>query len=85
MLLDFSHPGLDRCEALSVRDIVRHDDSVSTLVVAGGDGLEALLASSVPNLQLDRLAVDVNRSDLEVHTNRRHEVLSEHIVLQSSD
>lgn len=60
MFLDLSHPRLDSGEGLSVSDVVGHDNSVSTLVVGGGDGLESLLTGSVPDLQLDSLALDID-------------------------
>ena len=63
MFLDFAHPVLDGAEALSVGDVVGDDDTVSALVVAAGDGLEALLAGGVPDLELDGLSVDINGSD----------------------
>jgi hypothetical protein len=79
--LDFAHPGLDCSETLSVGDVVGHDDTVGAFVVRRGDGFKAFLASSVPDLELDGLAVDINGSDLEVNTNSGHEVLSEEVVL----
>ena len=63
VFLDLAHPVLDGAEALSVGDVVSDDDAVGTLVVAAGDGLEALLAGGVPNLELDGLSVDINGSD----------------------
>jgi hypothetical protein len=60
MLLNLAHPVLNGTEALSVCDIVGNDNTVSALVVAAGDGLEALLAGGVPNLQLDGLAIDID-------------------------
>ena len=54
---------------------------MSTLVVAGGDGLESLLAGSVPNLKLAYLLIDVNRADLEIDTDCWHEVLLELVIL----
>jgi hypothetical protein len=50
MLLDLAHPVLDGAEALSVCDIVGHNNTVSALVIAACDGLEALLAGGVPDL-----------------------------------
>ncbi len=50
MLLDLAHPVLDGAEALSVGDVVGHNDTVSSLVVAAGDGLESFLTSGIPNL-----------------------------------
>lgn len=63
VLLDLAHPVLDGAEALSVGDVVGDDDTVGALVIAAGDGLEALLAGGVPNLELDGLSVDINGSD----------------------
>lgn len=62
VLLDLVHPVLDCTEALAVGDVVSHDDTVSTLVVAGCDGLETFLTSSVPNLKLNGLSIDFNSS-----------------------
>jgi hypothetical protein len=63
VLLDLVHPVLDGTEALAVGDVVSHDDTVSTLIIAGSDGLETLLASSVPDLELNGLSVDLNGSN----------------------
>lgn len=63
MFLDLVHPVLDSTEALAVGDVVSHDDTVSTLIIAGSDGLETLLASSVPDLELNGLSVDLNGSN----------------------
>ena len=63
VLLDFVHPVLDCAEALAVGDVVSHDDTVSTLVIARCDSLETLLTGSVPDLKLNGLSVDFNGSD----------------------
>lgn len=63
MFLDLVHPVLNSAEALAVGDVVSHDDTVSTLIIAGSDGLETLLASSVPDLELNGLSVDLNGSN----------------------
>ena len=63
MLLDLVHPVLDGAEALAVGDVVSDNDTVSALVVAASDGLESLLAGSVPNLKLDGLSVNLNCSN----------------------
>ncbi len=63
MLLDLIHPVLNGTEALAVGDVVGHNDTVCALVVAARYGLEALLASSVPNLKLDSLSVNLNGSN----------------------
>ncbi len=48
VLLDLAHPVVNRAEALSVGDVVGHDDAMRSLVVAARDGLESLLAGGVP-------------------------------------
>lgn len=83
MLLDLVHPVLDRREALPVGDVVGHDDAVRALVVAARYRLEPLLPRSVPDLKLYRLPVHLDRPDLEVHTDRGHEVVCEDIISES--
>ena len=81
VLLNLSHPVLNSAERIAAGDIVGDNNAVGTLVVAGSDGLEALLTGSVPNLQLDRLAVNLVVANLEVNTDGGHEVVSEDIIL----
>lgn len=45
-------------------------------VLCGGDGTVALLTSSVPNLRLDSLVVDLNAASSELNADRRLAVLS---------
>ena len=79
--LDLPHPGLYSRETFSVRNVIGHDDAMGALVVGRGNGFKAFLAGSVPDLELDGLAVDINSPDLEVNTDSGHEVLSEEVVL----
>ena len=81
VLVDLSHPFRDFGERISVSDVVSHDDTVSTLVVAAGDSLEPLLPGGVPNLKLDGLAVYVDCSDFEIYSDGWHEVVVENVVL----
>lgn len=53
-------------EALLIGDIVNQQDAHGTSVVGSGDCAEALLTSGIPYLQLDTLAVQLYRADLEV-------------------
>ena len=46
---------------------------------------EPLLARRVPNLQLDRLALQLNRPDLKVNTNRRYVRLRIRVVGKSQE
>lgn len=84
VLLDFAHPGVDRVEGVTVGDVVHDNNSVSALVVAGSDGLETLLAGSVPDLQLADLLVDVDGANLEVDSDCWHKVLLEVVISDSA-
>ena len=59
VLLDLAHPGVHGVEGVSVGDVIGHDDTVGSLVIGGGDGLESLLSGSVPDLQLDCRLIDL--------------------------
>ena len=54
---------------------------MGALVITAGDGLESLLACGIPDLQFYRFAVHINSSNLEIHTNCRHEVVIENVIL----
>jgi len=85
MLIDFAHPLGHLGEGVSVSDIVRHNNTMGPLVVRRRDSLESLLPGSVPNLELDGLAINIYGSDLEVNTNCWHEVVMEYIILNRSN
>jgi len=53
---------------------------VRAAVVAAGDGAEALLPSSIPDLQLYGLALKIESTNFEVNTDRRQEALIENVV-----
>ena len=53
---------------------------MSATVVARSDCFEAVLAGRIPDLQLDRLAVDLDSADLEIDTDGGHEVLVEDVI-----
>ena len=50
-------------ESLAVSSVIDNDDAMRAPVVAAGDGAEALLPGSVPDLQLDGFAIKLDRSD----------------------
>jgi len=52
-------------------------------VVAAGDGAETLLARRVPDLQLDRLAVELDGADFKVDTNRADVALGVGVVREA--
>ena len=81
MLIDFAHPLGDLGERFSISDIVGDNNTVGTLIITAGDGLESLLTSGIPNLQFDLLSVHVDRSDFEVHSDCGHEIIVENIIL----
>ena len=81
IFFDLAHPGVHGGERVTVSDVVNHNDAVGALVVARRDGLEALLTSSIPDLQLANLVVDVDGANLEVDADCWHEVLLELVIL----
>mmetsp|Transcript_24079 Transcript_24079/g.75448 ORF Transcript_24079/g.75448 Transcript_24079/m.75448 type:complete len:263 (+) Transcript_24079:560-1348(+) len=64
--VDLVEPLLDVVEALLVRHIIHHNNAVSPAVVAAGDCAEALLPGSIPNLQLDHLALELHGANFKV-------------------
>jgi len=81
MFVDLAHPLWDFGKRISVSDIIRDDDTMSTLVIWRSDSLKSLLSSSVPNLKLDSFSIYINCSDFEVDTDSWHEVIMENIIL----
>ena len=68
-LLHILHPDCDVVKRLTVRDVEHQHDAVSAAVVGVGDGAEALLASGVPQLQLDDFILTLEGQNLEVYAN----------------
>ena len=56
-------------ERLLIGHIENDGDPMRTSVVGRGDGAKALLTGRVPYLELDRLALQVDRLDLEINAN----------------
>ena len=75
VLLNFRHPVLNSGERFSISNVIGHNYAVCSFVVAGGNSLEAFLASCIPDLELDCLLINIDSPDLEVDTNCRHEVV----------
>ena len=63
MLFDLVHPVVNSFVGLFVCCVIHDNNSMRSLVVRRSDGLESLLTSSVPDLQLDRLAVHFKSSN----------------------
>ena len=77
------HPRVNGIEGVAISDVVSHDYALGTLVVAIRDGSEALLARSVPDLELADFVVAVDRADLEINANCWHRSIVEFIILKS--
>jgi hypothetical protein len=66
-----------------VRNVVHQQDPHGAAVVRRRDGAEALLARRVPDLQLDPLAVELDRPDLEVDADRGDEGRRERVLAEA--
>ena len=80
MLLNILDPVANVSKRLFVGDVVHEQDSHGSAIVGGGNGAEALLASRVPNLQLDSLAVERDGANLKVDSNRGDEGRRKRVV-----
>lgn len=67
VLLDILQPVGDVVEGLQICDVVQQQDAHRAPVVGGGERSEALLTGGVPNLQLDRNAVEIDDFLLKVY------------------
>ena len=85
VLLDFSEPDRYAEEALAVGQVENDDDAVGALVIRVRDCPVPLLARRVPNLQLYRALVDLQRSEPEVNSDRADVVFLEAVVLLRID
>lgn len=74
---------MDIIKALLVTDIIDEQYTHGTSIIGSGDGLESFLASSIPNLQLDPLVIEINGSDLEINTNGGNKRRSELVFTES--
>lgn len=69
-------------ECIPPCDIVDKESTSGTSVVGPGDTFEGLLAGSVPNLQLDVLFLDLDRSGSEFHSDGQVVMHSESLVCE---
>ena len=70
-------------KALLIEQIKNQNDSIGSLVVCIRDSLVALLARSVPDLELDLTSVVSQRSESKINANRGHIVLIELVICKS--
>lgn len=83
MLPPWESTGTLTVEALLICDIIHKQDPHSTSVVHRRDCSETFLPSCVPYLQLDSLAVEVDRPDLEVDADGRDERRRERVFAEA--
>jgi len=69
MLIYVPQPFGNVVKRLGICDVIHQHDAHCPPVVASGDGVESLLASRVPYLQLDLLPSKFNGFDLEIDPN----------------
>ena len=69
ILSDFLQPSCQVVECLLAGDVIHKQGPCCTSVVAPSDGLERLLACSVPNLQLDVLVVNLDGPGTKLYAN----------------
>jgi hypothetical protein len=67
MKLDLFHPVLNRLKGLTLIDCVCKDNTHCATIVSLSDSFEALLSSSVPNLESNLVLADVNGFDFEIN------------------
>lgn len=61
--INFMQPLLYIVEGLIVSHIIHNNDTMSTTVIRRCDCTETFLSSGIPNLKLDRLAIELNGTD----------------------
>lgn len=75
--------GIRTVETSLVRDIVHEQNPHGAPVIRRGDCAEALLARSIPDLQLDALAVELNSPDLEIDADGGDERRGERVLAEA--
>jgi hypothetical protein len=72
-------------EGALVCGVIDEQDAHGATVVGRGDGTETLLTGRIPDLELDSLAIELNRADLEVDADRRNEGRGEGILAEAQE
>ena len=79
MCFDLAHPVLQGIKRTPVINGIDHDYSHRAFIVGLSDGFKSFLASSVPDLQPDFFAINLDCFDLEINADggevRCHEVV----------
>ena len=81
VLIDLTKPDRYAEETLAIGEVEDDDDAVSTLVIGVRNCAVPFLACRVPDLQLDRALVYLQRSEPEVDSDRADVVLLEAVIL----
>ncbi|KAI6776987.1 hypothetical protein HG530_000932 [Fusarium avenaceum] len=71
MIPQLLEPSCDVLVGLVLADIVYEEGADSASIVSGSDGAVSLLSSGIPDLGLDCLGVDLDRSSGELDTDSR--------------
>ena len=83
--INLVQPLFDIAEGFLVGNIIDNDNSVSAAVVRGCNGAESFLPGCVPDLELDCLSVQLDRSDFEVDTDRRNVGFGVSVIRESKE
>lgn len=67
--INLVQPLLYIVEGFLIGDIVDNDNSVGAAIVRRCNGAESFLSGCIPDLELDRLSVQLDRSNFEVNAN----------------
>jgi len=83
--INLVQPLFNIVEGFLVGNIIDDDNSVSAAVVRRCNGAESFLSGCVPDLELDRLSVQLDRSNFEVDTDRRNVGFGVSVIRESKE
>lgn len=72
-------------ERALVSDVVNEENAHRAAIISRRDGAETLLASGIPNLELDALSIELNGPDLEVNTDGGDEGGGEGVLAEAQE
>lgn len=84
MVPELFEPSCDVVVCLVLADVINEKCAYRASVVGGCNGSVALLASSIPDLRLDGLCVDLDRPSCKFDTNRRLGIEIEFVSRESA-
>lgn len=80
---NFIYPLSDIIKSFSICHVIHYNYPMSTSVITSSQSSESLLASSIPNLQLDILTLHLNRFYFKIYSNSVEKVFIERIFLEA--